>query len=238
MPSPSMGRLPLPLCHGPTSGGQERLRQPRGAGAQRRAAPRCRTASGTIPRCTRGLGQLPVAAPGPIVMGSEEWGIDFQSEVAVITDDVPMGTSPQSGRQPHQALMLVNDVSLRNLILRRARQRIWLLPVQVLQRLLAGGHHPGRVQRRLARWLKCTAAADPSQRRPVPGAPDARVDMTFNFPNSSPIAAHDPTPGAGMHHRLGTVSNYDRSAWILLPCRAADAGTSSQVKPLHPAPAL
>ncbi len=28
-------------------------------------------------------------------MGSEEWGIDFESEVAIITDDVPMGVSPQ-----------------------------------------------------------------------------------------------------------------------------------------------
>ena len=53
---------------------------------------------------------------GPIVMGSEEWGIDFESEVAVITDDVPMGTCSQGAASHIKLLMLVNDVSLRNLI--------------------------------------------------------------------------------------------------------------------------
>ena len=53
---------------------------------------------------------------GPIVMGSEEWGIDFESEVAVITDDVPMGTRSQGAASHIKLLMLVNDVSLRNLI--------------------------------------------------------------------------------------------------------------------------
>src|SRR5688572_11895450 len=47
---------------------------------------------------------------------SEEFGIDLEAEVAVITDDVPMGVTPEQARQHIQLVMLVNDWSLRNLI--------------------------------------------------------------------------------------------------------------------------
>jgi fumarylacetoacetate (FAA) hydrolase len=52
----------------------------------------------------------------PIVLAREEWGIDFEAEVAVITDDVPMGASPSDAYQQSRLVTLVNDVSLRNLI--------------------------------------------------------------------------------------------------------------------------
>ena len=52
----------------------------------------------------------------PIVCGSEDWGIDFEAEVAVVTGDVPMGSTPDQAAAHVRLLMLVNDVSLRNLI--------------------------------------------------------------------------------------------------------------------------
>jgi fumarylacetoacetate (FAA) hydrolase len=51
-----------------------------------------------------------------IVCTSEAWGIDFEAEVAVVTDDVPMATDPDASAEHIRLLMLVNDVSLRNLI--------------------------------------------------------------------------------------------------------------------------
>ncbi|WP_341908635.1 fumarylacetoacetate hydrolase family protein [Polaromonas sp. YR568] len=51
-----------------------------------------------------------------IVAADEAWGIDFESEVAVITSDVPMGASPEQALDGIRLLMLANDVSLRNLI--------------------------------------------------------------------------------------------------------------------------
>ncbi|MEW6704402.1 MAG: fumarylacetoacetate hydrolase family protein [Pseudomonadota bacterium] len=51
-----------------------------------------------------------------IVCPSEDWGIDFEAEVAVITGDVPMGSSPEQALEGVRLLMLANDVSLRNLI--------------------------------------------------------------------------------------------------------------------------
>src|SRR5580704_16243798 len=51
-----------------------------------------------------------------IEAGDEAWGIDFEAEVAVITDDVPAGVGPSAAEHHIKLLMLVNDVSLRNLI--------------------------------------------------------------------------------------------------------------------------
>jgi fumarylacetoacetate (FAA) hydrolase len=51
-----------------------------------------------------------------VVVPSEDFGIDFEAEVAVITGDVAMGTSPEQALDGVRLLMLVNDVSLRNLI--------------------------------------------------------------------------------------------------------------------------
>ena len=53
---------------------------------------------------------------GDIVLGDEDWGIDFEAEIAVVTNDVPMGTSREAALEHVALIMLVNDVSLRNLI--------------------------------------------------------------------------------------------------------------------------
>jgi len=51
-----------------------------------------------------------------IMLKDEAWGCDFEAEVAVIVDDVPMGVSADAARGLIRLIMLVNDVSLRNLI--------------------------------------------------------------------------------------------------------------------------
>jgi len=51
-----------------------------------------------------------------VVVADEEWGIDFEAEIAVVTGDVPMGATPERALEGVRLLMLANDVSLRNLI--------------------------------------------------------------------------------------------------------------------------
>jgi fumarylacetoacetate (FAA) hydrolase len=51
-----------------------------------------------------------------VLVPQEAFGIDFEAEVAVVTGDVPMGTSPEQALEGIRLLMLANDVSLRNLI--------------------------------------------------------------------------------------------------------------------------
>ena len=52
----------------------------------------------------------------PILAASEDWGIDFEAEVTIVTDDVPMGISAEDALSHIKLAMIVNDVSLRNLI--------------------------------------------------------------------------------------------------------------------------
>ncbi len=52
----------------------------------------------------------------PISFHDAEWGLDFEGEVAVITDDVPMGVSHEAAAGHIKLLMLCNDVSLRGLV--------------------------------------------------------------------------------------------------------------------------
>src|ERR1700730_7886947 len=51
-----------------------------------------------------------------IAFPDEAWGIDFEAELAVITDAVPLGVAPSAAQSHIRLLMLVNDVSLRNLV--------------------------------------------------------------------------------------------------------------------------
>lgn len=52
----------------------------------------------------------------PVIVPSEEYGIDLEAEVVIVTDDVPMAVSPEQAASHIQLVGLVNDVSLRNLI--------------------------------------------------------------------------------------------------------------------------
>ena len=51
-----------------------------------------------------------------IILPNDDWGIDFEGEVAVVTDDVPMACTPDKASERIRLIMLVNDVSLRGLI--------------------------------------------------------------------------------------------------------------------------
>ncbi|HEY5308205.1 MAG TPA: fumarylacetoacetate hydrolase family protein, partial [Casimicrobiaceae bacterium] len=70
----------------------------------------------TDPLMYQGASDHMLGACEDIMLGDEAWGIDFEAEVAVITTDLPMGTPPAAARAGIRLLMLVNDVSLRNLI--------------------------------------------------------------------------------------------------------------------------
>lgn len=57
-----------------------------------------------------------LAPTDDITFPTEAWGIDFESEVAVITGDVPRGTRSEEAHRYVRLLTVVNDVTLRNLI--------------------------------------------------------------------------------------------------------------------------
>lgn len=147
----------------------------------------------------------------PILAASEDWGIDFEAEVAVITDDVPMGVSVEAAAKHIKLIMLVNDVSLRNLIpnelakgfgFYQSKPSSAFSPVAVTPEELGDAWRDGKLH------LPLKAVLNGKQ----VGAPNAGVDMTFNFPQLIAHAAKTRPLCAGTIIGSGTVSNVDRSA--------------------------
>ncbi|MET1078264.1 MAG: fumarylacetoacetate hydrolase family protein [Pseudomonas sp.] len=152
-----------------------------------------------------------IAPRAPIRMADEAWGIDLEAELAVISDDVPMGATAAEAAGHIQLLMLVNDVSLRNLIpgelakgfgFYQSKPSSSFSPVAVTPDELGDHWKDGKVQRPLVSQINGQLF----------GQPDAGVDMTFNFPTLLAHAAKTRALGAGTIIGSGTVSNYDRSA--------------------------
>ena len=145
-----------------------------------------------------------------IRMETEDWGIDFEAEVAVITGDVPMGASAEAARGDIRLLMLVNDVSLRNLIpgelakgfgFFQSKPASAFSPVAVTPDELGDAWDGAMVHLPLVTQLN---------REPF-GKVDCDVDMTFDFPALIAHAAKTRTLCAGTIVGSGTVSNRDRS---------------------------
>ena len=91
-------------CRAPTTGSTARPTSTTSSSCARRATPRCRRASGPIRWCTRAARTTSSGRRTTCAVASEEYGIDLEAEVAVITDDVPMGVTGARGRaRPHQA---------------------------------------------------------------------------------------------------------------------------------------
>ena len=142
----------------------------------------------------------------PILAADEAWGIDFEAEVALITDDVPMGTNATHAERHIKLLMLVNDVSLRNLIPAELAKNFGFFqskpasafsPVAVTPDELGDAWHECKVHLPLHVWLNGKQF----------GAPHAGIDMTFSFAQLIAHAAKTRALCAGSIVGSGTVSN-------------------------------
>lgn len=141
-----------------------------------------------------------------IVGMREEWGIDFEAEIAVITGDVPMGCTPETGLDTVRLLMLANDVSLRGLIpdeiakgfgFLRGKPATAFSPVAVTPDELGEAWQEGRVHLSLqSSW----------NGRKV-GLCEAGPEMRFHFGQLIAHAAKTRRLRAGSIVGSGTVSN-------------------------------
>jgi len=141
---------------------------------------------------------------------SEEHGIDLEAEIVVITDDVPMAVTPDQAAGHIQLIGLVNDVSLRNLIpgelakgfgFLQAKPRSALSPVFVTPDELGDAWLDNKLHLPLlthinGEWF---------------GAPEAGVDMQFDFSQLVAHAAKTRPLVAGTIVGSGTIANEDTS---------------------------
>lgn len=137
---------------------------------------------------------------------SEDYGIDFEGEVAVITDDVSMACNADEARSKIRLLMLVNDVSLRGLIPNELAKGFGFFqskpssafsPVAVTPDELGDNWRDGRVHLPLLSTYNGKLF----------GKPNAGIDMTFDFGQLVAHAAKTRNLGAGAVIGSGTVSN-------------------------------
>lgn len=141
-----------------------------------------------------------------IPLGSEDWGIDFEGEVAVVTGDVPMGVTPEQAAKSIKLVMLVNDVSLRGLIPNelgkgfgffQSKPSSVFSPVAVTPDELGDDWDGGKLNLPLMSYYN----------HELFGKPNAGVDMTFEFPELIAHAAKTRPLCAGAIIGSGTVSN-------------------------------
>lgn len=145
-----------------------------------------------------------------IVCPNEAWGIDFEAEVAVITGDVRMGSTPEVAAEAIRLVMLANDVSLRNLIpaelgkgfgFFQSKPATAFSPVAVTPDELGDAWRERRVHRPMTvHWNS----------RKV-GAPECGTDMVFDFGQLIAHICKTRNVRAGSIVGSGTISNVDRS---------------------------
>lgn len=142
----------------------------------------------------------------PIAVADEAYGIDLEAEVAVITGDVPMAPGADVAAQQIRLLMLVNDVSLRNLIPNELAKGFGFFhskpssafsPVAVTPDELGAAWQDNKLHLPMLSFIN----GEPF------GKPDAGTDMTFDFAQLVAHAAKTRALAAGTIIGSGTISN-------------------------------
>jgi fumarylacetoacetate (FAA) hydrolase len=160
----------------------------------------------TEPLMYMGASDAFIGANDDVLAESEEWGIDFEAEVVVFTDDVPAGIKDREARQHIKLVGLVNDVSLRNLIpaelgkqfgFYQSKPQTSFTPVAVTPDELGDAWDGAKLHLPLVSTLNGTKV----------GSPNAGVDMTFDFGQLIQHAAKSRTLMAGTVIGSGTVAN-------------------------------
>jgi fumarylacetoacetate (FAA) hydrolase len=145
-----------------------------------------------------------------IELADEAWGIDFEGEIGVITDDVPMGISAGAARKHIKLVTILNDVSLRNVIVSELAKGFGFFhgkpatafaPVAVTPDELGNAWDGAKLNLPLISTLNGKEF----------GHPNAATDLTFDFGQLIAHAARTRQLEAGTVVGSGTVANRDAS---------------------------
>lgn len=169
----------------------------------------------------------------PVKVVDAGYGIDLEAEIVVITDDVPMAVSPERAAMHIQLVGLVNDVSLRNLIpgelakgfgFLQSKPRSALSPVFVTPDELADAWQGNKVHLPLVTHINGAWF----------GAPEAGVDMQFDFSQLVAHAAKTRPLSAGTIVGSGTIANEDTSKGASCFAEKRTVETLETGKPVTP----
>ncbi|MCX7122925.1 MAG: fumarylacetoacetate hydrolase family protein [Gammaproteobacteria bacterium] len=161
------------------------------------------------PLVYQGGGDTLIGPRDDIQVIDPDWGIDLEAEVAIITDDVPMGTTPEQARKHIKLILLVNDVTLRNLTANELKKGFGFYqskpssafsPVAVTPDELGTAWDGARVHLPLHAYVN----------EKLLGQPNAGEDMVFDFPTLLAHVAKTRNMCAGAILGSGTISNKDK----------------------------
>jgi fumarylacetoacetate (FAA) hydrolase len=164
---------------------------------------------------------------------SEQFGIDLEGEVAVVTDDVAMGTTRDQAREHVKLLMLVNDWSLRNLIPAELAKGFGFYqskPATAFSPVAVTPDELGHAWRDSVVHLPLSVRVNDA---PF-GRPNAGVDMTFDFARLIEHVTKTRNARAGTIVGSGTISNYDRSLGSACIAERRTLEQIEQGKPITP----
>jgi fumarylacetoacetate (FAA) hydrolase len=162
----------------------------------------------TDPLMYQGGSDIFLGPRDPITMADDAWGIDLEAEVVVVLGDVPMGASREQAAKAIRLIMLVNDVTLRNLTgpelakgfgFLQSKPSSAFTPVAVTPDELGKAWDGAKVDLPLLSFINS---------KPF-GKPVCSADMTFDFPALIAHAAKTRALSAGTILGAGTVSNRD-----------------------------
>lgn len=142
----------------------------------------------------------------PVLVADADWGIAFEAEVAVITDDVPIGATASQCENAVRLIMLVNDVSLRNLIPAELAKGFGFFqskPASAFSPVAATPDELGTAWKDAKVHLRLNVHLNGK----LFGRPNAGVDMTFSFAQLIAHVAKTRELEAGSIIGSGTVSN-------------------------------
>ena len=142
---------------------------------------------------------------------TEDWGIDFEAEVVVITDDVSMGVSPENAASHIKLLTIVNDVSLRNLIPGELAKGFGFMQSKPPSAYAAVAVTPDE----LGEHWKDSKVHLPLRvhlNNELYGQPDCGRDMNFSFAELLAHGAKSRPLAAGTLLGSGTISNRDENS--------------------------
>jgi fumarylacetoacetate (FAA) hydrolase len=169
----------------------------------------------------------------PMLVASEDYGIDLEAEVVIVTDDVPMGVSPATAAQHIQLVGLVNDVSLRGLIpgelakgfgFLQSKPRSALSPVFVTPDELGADWKAEKLHLPMRTWINGQWF----------GEAETGVDMQFSFADLIAHAAKTRPLSAGTIVGSGTIANEDTGKGASCLAEQRTVETLRDGKPVTP----
>jgi fumarylacetoacetate (FAA) hydrolase len=179
----------------------------------------------TDPLMYQGGSDVMLGARDPVTLADEAWGIDIEAEVVVILGDVPMDPTRAEAERAIRLIMLVNDITLRNVTAAELAKGFGFFhskpssaftPVAVTPEELGKAWDGAKVNLPLLSFIND---------RPL-GKPVCSADMTFDFPTLIMHAAKTRALSAGTILGAGTVSNRDGDGGPGLPIAEGGLGYS------------